>query len=305
MQQQQALVGQGERYQLHEGDVDEVEEEQDGGQDGAQADTDPEAANQEASNATTVITESNTTTLATTTATLIPPQPPAPPPPVTPVISIELRLRWLEALLLGVKQEINTRESQPKRRNGGKKETQKEKRVTLSRRAEELQRRLDSVVSSHEGLKKFMERYDQYTEFLAPSFALSGTTPEEFPSYSQMSSTELDALLSEMEIDIRAADRDMREIEALKKRGVVGAEKLADHEELKPRLEALSAAHDQDLAKAKELENRIANLLERHATKVDALSDLFVAWNDVITEAEDKVMRAEKEKKEKRRLGYE
>ncbi|KIJ32387.1 hypothetical protein M422DRAFT_184491, partial [Sphaerobolus stellatus SS14] len=176
---------------------------------------------------------------------------------------------------------------------------------TLSRRAEELQRRLDSVVSSHEGLKKFMERYDQYTEFLAPSFALSGTTPEEVPSYSQMSSTELDALLSEMEIDIRAADRDMREIEALEKRGVVGAGKLADHEELKPRLEALSAAHDQDLAKAKELENRIANLLERHATKVDALSELFVAWNDVITEAEDKVMRAEKEKEEKRRLGYE
>jgi hypothetical protein len=41
-----------------------------------------------------------------------------------------------------------------------------------------------------------------------------------------MSSTELDALLSEMEMDIRAADRDLRDIDALEKRGVTSAGKL-------------------------------------------------------------------------------
>lgn len=42
-----------------------------------------------------------------------------------------------------------------------------------------------------------------------------------------MSPEELEAFLAEMEPDIRAADRDMREIEASEKKGVTGAGKLA------------------------------------------------------------------------------
>lgn len=41
-----------------------------------------------------------------------------------------------------------------------------------------------------------------------------------------MSGAELEALLAEMEPDIRAADRDMREIEMLEGKGVTGAGKL-------------------------------------------------------------------------------
>jgi hypothetical protein len=39
--------------------------------------------------------------------------------------------------------------------------------------------------------------------------------------------------------------------------------------------------------------------------QVDVLSELFVAWNDVITEAEDRVNKAERKKEEQRRLGFE
>lgn len=42
-----------------------------------------------------------------------------------------------------------------------------------------------------------------------------------------MSPEELEVFLAEMEPDIRGADRDMREIEALEKKGVTGAGKLA------------------------------------------------------------------------------
>ena len=41
-----------------------------------------------------------------------------------------------------------------------------------------------------------------------------------------MSTSELEAFLVEMEPDIRAAERDMQEIEALEKKGVTGAGKL-------------------------------------------------------------------------------
>ena len=41
-----------------------------------------------------------------------------------------------------------------------------------------------------------------------------------------MSPSELEAFLTEMEPDIRAADRDLREIEILEKKGVTNAGKL-------------------------------------------------------------------------------
>jgi len=224
------------------------------------------------------------------------------PPEISPSVSLELRLRWLEALLLGVRQEA-AREGRKGPRNG--KGAEEKRKESLYRRAEDVQRRLDAIVSTNDGLKRFMEHYDQHAQYLTPSFALSGLPSSTSPSYSSMSSSELDAFLSEMESDIRAADRDLREIDALEKRGVTGAGKLADHEPLQPRLLALVKAHEEDIAKASSLENRIAAMLEKHATKVDALSELFVAWNDVVTEAEDRVAKAERERGEQKRLGYE
>jgi len=120
-----------------------------------------------------------------------------------------------------------------------------------------------------------------------------------------MSSSELEAFLTEMEPDIRAADRDMREIEILEKKGVTTAGKLPDYEALRPRLKVLMQAHTVDVEQAASLEKRIAALMERHATHVDALSELFVAWDDAITDAEDKVARLERDREERKRLGYE
>ena len=54
---------------------------------------------------------------------------------------------------------------------------------------------------------------------------MSGILPDP-PTYENMTPEELEAFLAEMEPDIRSADRDMREIEMLEKRGVTGAGKL-------------------------------------------------------------------------------
>ncbi|KAG6880705.1 hypothetical protein C0992_002935, partial [Termitomyces sp. T32_za158] len=63
---------------------------------------------------------------------------------------------------------------------------------------------------------------DQYAHFLSPAFALSDSASEG----NTMSVAQLEALLTEMEPDIRAAERDMREIEMLESKGVTGAGKL-------------------------------------------------------------------------------
>lgn len=67
---------------------------------------------------------------------------------------------------------------------------------------------------------------DQHAHLLTPAFALSGSLPDP-PSYNNMTPEQLEAFLTEMEPDIRAADRDMREIELLEQKGVTGAGKLA------------------------------------------------------------------------------
>ncbi len=88
------------------------------------------------------------------------------------------------------------------------------------------------------------------------------------PTYDNMSPSELEAFLSEMESDIRSAERDLREISALEAKGVTGAGKLGDYEALQPRLEALLKAHNEDLQTAADLERRIALLMDRYATNV-------------------------------------
>jgi Cu+-exporting ATPase len=66
---------------------------------------------------------------------------------------------------------------------------------------------------------------DHHAPLLMPSFVLSETVTDP-PTYDKMSAEELDAYLTEMEPEIRTADRDTLEVEALEKRGVTGAGRL-------------------------------------------------------------------------------
>ena len=52
------------------------------------------------------------------------------------------------------------------------------------------------------------------------------SSPDAAPSYDDMSDSEFDAFLKETGPELRAADRDLREIQALDQRGVAGAGKL-------------------------------------------------------------------------------
>lgn len=79
--------------------------------------------------------------------------PTAAPPSISPMLSLELRLRWLETLLFGAKHDTPEQAAKA----GAKVEKLKDG-DTLARRAEGLQRRLDSVVQNSDGLKRFVDR---------------------------------------------------------------------------------------------------------------------------------------------------
>ncbi|EKM76228.1 hypothetical protein AGABI1DRAFT_115974 [Agaricus bisporus var. burnettii JB137-S8] len=223
----------------------------------------------------------------------VPPPPPQdvlPPTPLTrinidPELALELRIRWLEALIHG---------PDPGRK---RKETVG---TTLARLTEDVKKRLDAIVEPNDSLKKFIDTYDQHAQYLAPTFALSGVLDlEEEPGsslslYENMTPQELEAYLTELEPDIRAADGDMREIEALVHKGATGAGKLGDYEALKARLAKLIEEHEADVKLAGELEERVARVVEEHVTWVDALSELFVAWDDTVNSAAGRASRLER-----------
>ena len=48
-----------------------------------------------------------------------------------------------------------------------------------------------------------------------------------------------------------------------------------------------------------------SSLLIHFRLQVDALSELFVAWDDVLAETENKVTKLERDRQERQRLGYE
>ncbi|KAH8832975.1 hypothetical protein DL96DRAFT_1552032 [Flagelloscypha sp. PMI_526] len=163
-----------------------------------------------------------------------------PPPIIDPELSLELRLRWLEALLVGLNPDKKTVAI------AGMPHVESKPGVTVSRAVEDVKTRLKEFVDGNDGLKRFMDQYDQHAHLLTPSFALSGLLPDP-PAYEDMSSTELNLFLGEMENEVRAADRDLREIEALEQKGVLEAGRLGEHTGMQPRLEALLKAQEEDL----------------------------------------------------------
>ena len=97
------------------------------------------------------------------------------PAKIDPLLSLELRLRWLEALILGVKQDLG------RERKGKAKEDYSTAAAaianlkpgeTLSRLTETVQQKLDKAVQSNEGLTKFMNQC-MYVAVLKTEFSHS------------------------------------------------------------------------------------------------------------------------------------
>jgi hypothetical protein len=103
-------------------------------------------------------------------AAAAPPMVDANPPKATtidPMLALELRLRWLEALVLGLP-ENNPSRAASHRKLGSVPLRKKllKHGETLVRLAEDVQSRLDAIVEANEGLKRFMAQ----CKFFSPLF---------------------------------------------------------------------------------------------------------------------------------------
>jgi len=170
---------------------------------------------------------------------------------------------------------------------------------------QDVQTEPDEILEANDALRRFTNTYDEYEHILSPMLTSSPLGASNAPSYEELSSSEFEVLLKELEPDIRSADRDLREIQTLDKRGVSGSGKLTEHEDLKPRLGAL-VKNQADLGQRYHgLEERLSSLMQRYAAHVKALSELFVVWNDLVRDAEDRSSYLLKERNEKEKTSFE
>lgn len=260
-------------------------------------------------------------------ASTSPPSSPLPhgPPHISPEVALQLRIRWLEALLLGVNEvegkSVNKKSSKTAGASSGavtpvsatrrkpvsgeeeaddadmtdEEEPYSTDENTLIRQAEEIQRRLDAIVEKYDDLAMFIQNYDKHAHLFTPLFAFNHQNPSTAPAYNSLSSADLDALLQEMEPEIREADRSLASIIQLEKQGVTSAGKLEEYEPLLPRLAEVVKKHKEDTNRFDALESRLMGLLERYNERVGIMSELFVQWNDTIRDAEADIVKLEKE----------
>ncbi|SCZ97708.1 BZ3500_MvSof-1268-A1-R1_Chr4-3g07393 [Microbotryum saponariae] len=224
----------------------------------------------------------------------------------TPDLALDLRIRYLETLLTRPSTSTNapTSASNP---------------ASLSRRVSQLASSLDLVLEAGPGtdaLRKFVANYDLNEPLLTvppvpyhhPS---SSATHDDLTPHSKVS------LILEAEYEIRQLEWELRQIALLDDQGVVGAGELAQHQDLRTELAQTKQDVKPLAASYQELEHKTHNLLSRYndyvrpsahklqsrlqanhratsTAQISTLSEVFVQWNDIVSEAEQEVTRIEK-----------
>jgi len=189
--------------------------------------------------------------------------------------AFDLRLRLLETLVCGKSPAGASSTSKP----------------SVARRANDVVKRLEEALegSGGDAVRRFVEGYDLNRPLLYPP------TPAEAADFTSELTPQVKAtLILEAEGDIRSTERDLRELDALEKRGVAGAGTLSSYEELRPNLVALQAELPGLTHSFADLEVAVSDLLGRYNAHVSLLSEIFIAWNSIICTAEEAATRWER-----------
>ncbi|KLT39403.1 hypothetical protein CC85DRAFT_288597 [Cutaneotrichosporon oleaginosum] len=198
------------------------------------------------------------------------------PPPSAASMPLELRLRALEARVLGVPA---SQLRQVEMEEGA---------ATLSRRVAAATRAVEEAVAQAPQLKVLYERYDTYAPLLRGSLDDEENVPDVLSPQAKA------AMVIEARDDLADAERGLREIALLEGRGIAGAGCLEDIVALAP---ALETGRTQLIARKRMLaETRadVASLVERYTEFTSTVSELFVTLHDQVSALEEAVARAER-----------
>ncbi|GAA5843879.1 hypothetical protein JCM9279_000174 [Rhodotorula babjevae] len=209
-----------------------------------------------------------------------------PPQPISPALALDLRIRFLESLVAP----SSSSSAPPPAAHS-----------PVARRISTLSTALEHALdapSSTDALRRFVRNYDLNAPLLSPALSVSAApAPLIAETGGPASQAAQLALVLEAEHDLRTLERDLRELQVLDERDVAGAGKLGDLEPLRPALVQVQEDVKPVAASYAELEARTMALLQRYNDYISTMSELFVSWDDILTDAEAQVARLERERR--------
>lgn len=166
---------------------------------------------------------------------------------------------------------------------------------SITRRADEATTAFRTVVETpgNEPIRRFVDGYEANAALLRTPLPTDGLPIGDEP----MPSNETKAIMVlEAEADLRSVEKDLRELEALDKRDLAGAGTLGAHESLQQSLQQLRAELPAVARSYSALEDRLTTVLEHYNAHISNVSELFISFNSVISQAEETVRRLERAK---------
>ncbi|KAE8270926.1 hypothetical protein A4X09_0g1416 [Tilletia walkeri] len=254
---------------------------------------------------------------------------------VDPALALELRLRLLETILSGSSDQPFQNPAESTTRSPPSTQPGIPSSRTLTARTARATNILHSTVKENASLAAFVRAYDKNLPFLNPAFALSqpGSNPVEEdlrlsgidPSSSSSAGPDSSgkkadpetehesneniplsalalppqaqaALLLEVEPELQALERQLAECKVLDERGTAGAGNLAETETLAPKLKAGWEQHVKRKTEVESLERELSTLFDSYTGYTDAASQIFIAWDEMLTSMELRVSKAEKDR---------
>ncbi|KAK1922251.1 hypothetical protein DB88DRAFT_497673 [Papiliotrema laurentii] len=216
---------------------------------------------------------------------------------VDALIPLTIRLQSLEAQVKGVSESYDA-DHAPTTITG--RQTPASRAQTVMRRMQNTKEVLDRLAQESDGLKRLLDGYEGYRHLLTLSDgeAEDDLLNEVVPDAAKVS------ILVESRGDIIAAERDLREIQLLKDRGVEGSGNLEQLVRLRPQLsEQLSTSREkaQTVMKAR---TEVMALLRRYTEFTSTVSDMFVDLHHQLESLEEEVRRAERAKRNELKERY-
>ncbi|UZJ52123.1 hypothetical protein CBS101457_001443 [Exobasidium rhododendri] len=218
-------------------------------------------------------------------------------------ISLILRLALIESLTLGGSQQRTESVST----TATPVTLLPQSKETLLLRSQNAQLQFLQSIERHKPIVQFVNEYKENQAYLQPAGLVSEDDKRENGGDVEQSRTldggegvpllstqSIISLLLESEADIRQLSRDLRRCSDFHERGIAGAGKLADHMALLPRLDRLASETDAASKQRMMTEERAMQLMEQYSAQVDVISNLFIQWDQILTQTEGVLTQLER-----------
>ncbi|CAG8551631.1 9212_t:CDS:2 [Ambispora leptoticha] len=160
--------------------------------------------------------------------------------------------------------------------------------LSLLRRVDEVKKQFQTIIRERDGLKSFLEQYDQVSEFVSPF-------KDAVDMERAILTTEAKAeIIVASEEELSALAENYKQIEELQK--IIDSEEFKGLDRFFPLLTPIETSHVNQAARTNEVSARITHLLDRYNGIINTLSEIFIAWDSILTIIDAEISALERTK---------